>query len=176
MADSSIEIQISARGADQVVKDFKAINAQVTALNKKIGDSAGINKFVKSMADASKNFTKALKSMEQALNKIKGSTQAVQNAQKQQSNARSQQIKNQISDLRALGTAERQASRLQARFDRAGFNSGSGPASALRGLRGDIAGLPSGGPERTLAMVRAQQKFNRAIDASQENLEASMGQ
>lgn len=175
MADSSIEIQISARGADQVVKDFKAINAQVTALNKKIGDSAGINKFVKSMADASKNFTKALKSMEQALNKIKGSTQAVQNAQKQQSNARSQQIRNQIADLRALGTAERQANRLQARFDRAGFNSGSGPASALRGLRGDIAGLPSGGPERTLAMVAAQQKYNRAIDASQEKFRGLNG-
>jgi tape measure domain-containing protein len=175
MADSSIEIQISARGADQVVKDFKAINAQVTALNKKIGNSAGINKFVKSMADASKNFTKALKSMEQALNKIKGSTQAVQNAQKQQSNARSQQIRNQIADLRALGTAERQANRLQARFDRAGFNSGSGPANALRGLRGDIAGLPSGGPERTLAMVAAQQKYNRAIDASQEKFRGLNG-
>ena len=175
MADSSIEIQISARGADQVVKDFKAINAQVTALNKKIGDSAGINKFVKSMADASKNFTKALKSMEQALDRIKGSTQAIQNAQKQQANARSRQIRNEIADLRALGTAERQASRLQARFDRAGFNSGSGPASALATFRADQRALPSGGPERTLAMVAAQQKFNRALDVSQEKFRGLNG-
>ena len=74
MADSSIEIQISARGADQVVKDFKAINAQVSSLNKRLQSKASINSFVKSMQDASKNFTKAMRSMQQALDKIKGST------------------------------------------------------------------------------------------------------
>jgi len=172
MADSSIEIQISARGADEVVKNFKAINAQVKSLNDQLKSSDGINKFVKSMKDASQNFAKALKSMQQALDKIKGSTQALQNAQNAQANARSRQIKNQIADLRALGTAERQANRLQARFDRAGFDSGGGPARAVAAFRSDIAGMNfmggKSGPDRTLAMVRAQQRFNRAIDASQE--------
>ncbi len=169
MADSSIEIQISARGADEVVKNFKAINAQVKSLNDQLKSSDGINKFVKSMKDASQNFAKALKSMQQALDKIKGSTQALQNAQNAQAKARSRQIRNQIADLRALGTAERQATRLQARFDRAGFDSGGGPLRAATRFQLDVANLGmKSGPDRTLAMVRAQQRFNRAIDASQE--------
>ncbi len=178
MADSSIEIQISARGADQVVKDFKAINAQVSSLNKRLQSKASINSFVKSMQDASKNFTKALKSMEQALDKIKGSTKAVQNAQKQQANANSRQIRNQIADLRALGNAQRQASRLQARFNRAGFDSGGAPLRAATQFDLDVGKIimkDLQGPERTLAMVRAQQRFNRALDASQEKFRGLNG-